>query len=362
MLQMIVVLQTKIAGYANSGCTDSAATNYDPSISVDDGMCNYTANNLRRVFGDSSSTCYIRGRQGWPQNLTAEHTSTIPQQTVWIVQGKPDAGDPLQPGRVAPGTDTDLSMRFDVTSQARLVLRYVKMVGAPGNGLDGGGISAHGATVEVWGSVFNPKDGHPLHGGAIYAKQSSVTIVWTMFTGTTAVCGGAIYFDHGKGSTLAVAESVFAGAVATGISAQEGSAGGGAIWASEAAITLSAVAFKNCQAKDRLGSSYRGDSLLCLGCTSILINDTTFVPFGKDFTVQYNTSWLATVGGCDEHRCSPGHSCTYSNYSLKCTACPKGTFSTDGLSCAPCAPGYGPDEAKQTCRACLPGYYVRCQS
>eukprot|EP01043_Picozoa_sp_COSAG02_P042011 COSAG02_NODE_3534_length_6598_cov_2.728112_2_plen_387_part_00 len=352
-----VLLRTAIAGKADStGCTDSAATNYDPSSHVDDGMCRYTATDLRRALGAPSSTgCYIRGSEGWPQNLTTQPSTVPVEQAVWIVQGKPRRGNPLQPGLVTPGAD--LLVRFDVKPQARLFLRYVQMVGSPGGGLDGGGVSAQGATVEIWGSVFN-EDGHPSRGGAIYAIESSVTIGRTMFTGTQAYCGGAIYFD-GKGSSLGVTESIFANTQSTSIATEEGSAGGGAIWASNGAVILSAVAFNDCHAANRLSSSYQGDSLLCLGCTSILINGTTFDPFDKDRTVQYNTSWLATVGGCDEHRCSAGHSCAYSNYSLNCTACPAGTFGTDGLSCAPCAPGYGPDEAKQACRLCPPGYYVR---
>jgi hypothetical protein len=68
-------------------------------------------------------------------------------------------------------------------------------------------------------------------------------------------------------------------------------------------------------------------ALFLTDCGQVLISDRSFTPFDQIKTVYFDTSWLSTVGGCGEHPCATGHSCTYAQYSRNCTACPASTFS-----------------------------------
>ena len=65
--------------------------------------------------------------------------------------------------------------------------------------------------------------------------------------------------------------------------------------------------------------------------SSTVLRDTTFSPFDPTITVWDNSSWAATSGGCDAHRCPMGFACSYQELSLSCTPCSAGTQSQDGL-------------------------------
>ena len=103
------------------------------------------------------------------------------------------------------------------------------------------------------------------------------------------------------------------------------------------------------------------------GSYCIYIYNTSFDPMvpGKLVASRHHNAPQRVVAsiqiqyevGCSAYPCEPGHSCSYSNYSLMCEACEGGTVSSDGLACTPCAPGFGPDESRATCVACSPGEY-----
>ena len=57
-------------------------------------------------------------------------------------------------------------------------------------------------------------------------------------------------------------------------------------------------------------------------------------------------------GGCATNPCTPGHACSYSQFSLKCTPCESGLYSDDGLSCKACPPGTQPNAGRSGCEAC----------
>ena len=81
------------------------------------------------------------------------------------------------------------------------------------------------------------------------------------------------------------------------------------------------------------------------------------------------------VPGCRAYPCAPGESCRDEMQSTYCARCPDGTFSSDGIDCTPCPPGFmpSPDQSicqpcpfglhspgwGDSCRPCLPGYQPR---
>jgi hypothetical protein len=87
-------------------------------------------------------------------------------------------------------------------------------------------------------------------------------------------------------------------------------------------------------------------------CQPVMIRGTRFQPFNKEQTAVIDGSWLATVGGCAEHPCEAGFSCSYQNYSLWCDRCPDKTVGQDGLICLPCEAGKGPSPDRTRCESC----------
>jgi predicted outer membrane repeat protein len=91
------------------------------------------------------------------------------------------------------------------------------------------------------------------------------------------------------------------------------------------------------------------DSLYLDRPTYIKIKDTTFT----NFATGSDTVYLAgRQAGCAATPCAVGESCSYTEYSITCTACPANTYSDDGLACGFCAAGTGPNAAQTACEAC----------
>eukprot|EP01043_Picozoa_sp_COSAG02_P035268 COSAG02_NODE_2514_length_8624_cov_12.683050_2_plen_680_part_00 len=87
---------------------------------------------------------------------------------------------------------------------------------------------------------------------------------------------------------------------------------------------------------------------------SVRISDTVLEPFLPGATTVFISGQL---GGCSEHPCQPGFSCGYDKYSLTCTRCAFPQVSPDGLSCAGCLAGSGPNEMRSGCEECHAGEY-----
>ena len=96
-----------------------------------------------------------------------------------------------------------------------------------------------------------------------------------------------------------------------------------------------------------------GDSIAINTPTSITIVDTDWEPYEGARTVFLG----GALGGCQEHPCELGHSCAYSNYSLACSRCQGSTVSVDGVSCAPCGAGSGPNANQTACDPCTGTQY-----
>ena len=357
-------------GVGSSGCTDPAATNFVPSASVDSGECSYSCTDLsnRLAVPAARLHCYVHASNTWPHNLTnapdADNTLQVQGEVAWAVQGRPHTDDPaLQPWHV----NVSLPYRLAASSGSQLLLRYVALdvdMVNPHGGAScctyGGAIAVQGETtkVSIWGVVLRKTKTTVKvnHGGGIWVNGGSLHVDRTRFDSIVANAqGGGIFVQNN--ALLVIADSMFWQNEARGTAPAD--SGGGAIFA-ETGVTLMLfqVNFTRCKAPDvdpASGSdvTYFGDAVLCKACTNILVNATNFVPFDRERTMQFDTSWLATVGGCSEHPCSPGSSCRYSNYSLFCDECPDGTFGNDGLMCQPCKPGHGPNADRRQCVPCV---------
>ena len=63
------------------------------------------------------------------------------------------------------------------------------------------------------------------------------------------------------------------------------------------------------------------------------------------------------IAGCDRLPCLPGYSCRYAEFSLACSACQRGLYSSDGINCNACTAGKGPNRNGTACIACPAGKY-----
>ena len=138
--------------------------------------------------------------------------------------------------------------------------------------------------------------------------------------------------------------------------------GGGGICAASCSLRLSHVAFQELQSatastlaivakNEELFPPQPGDPV-----QFTMLVDTTFDSFDASLTVFDNST--SVPGGCHLHQCDQGFSCSYDEYSLKCTPCPVGTRSADGLTCTQCQPGEEPNRdsaggrGRTACQTC----------
>jgi hypothetical protein len=105
----------------------------------------------------------------------------------------------------------------------------------------------------------------------------------------------------------------------------------------------------------------QGDSLRILsaqGSTvkSWKITDTSFTPYFSGEINTVSTSGVS-LGGCAVYPCTPGFSCSYHEYSLACTPCPRTEVSLKGLECQVCPAGTEPNQKQNGCSACPAGRF-----
>jgi hypothetical protein len=360
-LVCLLLLQGTAAPGSNEGCTDPAAQNFAPGAKTDDGSCSYVCRELRsHTHTPDTAECFIFARRGdsWPtlsQKSGPEGVVTIPADHAFIVQGMP--------------TLPQLPFRFNVSGGSALVLRYVFLKPPSPEHLFrcGGAIEAQpGATLNVTAGRFDGTS-HAYRGGAVCAGASEhmsdsrtiIAISDSTFMGTAAGGGngGAIYSYH---STVTVLNCTFLNTEAKPFE----TAKGGAIYGENSDINVFGSRFDHCNLGED-GQVGVANAIYCKNCTKIYIKSTSFNPFVENDrmaviddrpvrgrSVDYDTDWLATVGGCSENPCPHGSSCAYANYSLTCTQCPNGTASDDGLTCIPCAAGSQPNTLRATCIPC----------
>eukprot|EP01048_Picozoa_sp_COSAG05_P008680 COSAG05_NODE_673_length_7989_cov_2.973638_7_plen_897_part_00 len=363
------------------GCTDSAATNYQPMANVDRGQCAYNNTILRsKLEAPGDTTVYVYAG-AWPDLLVSQVsvqdgcqnpvTLLVPDNGKWIVQGRPLAGamkrEPAVP-RETDGTGVhvqELPYRLKVVAGGELFLRYAAFKSSWDSCFHKGGfLHADGGTARLTGVLFT-RSGNTVStavtGGGIYAEnRATVELTMAVFDHLKTSKGGGIFMDT---STLIVTDSKFIALTATAVPR-----GGSAIKALGSNIRLDGVDFILCQSGNSVVDfsennpdfvpSQPGDPML-----GLLIKSTQFDPYKIGGSVFVNSSWAKTVGGCAEHPCEPGFSCQYEKSSLQCTQCALGTFGSDGLKCSPCAAGTQPNSvqpevpAQSKCVACSGSEY-----
>jgi predicted outer membrane repeat protein len=399
-----------------SGCLDEWASNYDSEALVDSGECTYSCPNLweKVSHGASHGGCLIFQGGTWERRAPngSAIVGPIPDDSIaddqamfrevvgetWIVQGHHLAGAT----REAPvyvelaSNGAELYVAAPVSSdESRLTLRYVALqdhvehhghmyqtVVSKGDGahlaldhvaiqrniMTSGGITTGLGGGFTWESMactdnvavnpggcfqFATGDGSgntlrnsQLHrnslssagaargGGAIYMWSfTDLDVAFTEFVGNRATRGGAIYVS--ANAVLGLQQCFFAENTAQVV--------GGAIAAEMATIEIDSVLFVSNHAS-ALGAALHIDQP-----QEVMVLNTTFDPFVDGALVVFIGGRLA---GCDEHPCNPGHSCSYSKYSLACTVCPETQMSTDGLQCSRCAAGEQPNDNQTGCVPC----------
>eukprot|EP01043_Picozoa_sp_COSAG02_P043076 COSAG02_NODE_3721_length_6323_cov_3.825353_2_plen_1317_part_00 len=175
-------------------------------------------------------------------------------------------------------------------------------------------------------------------GGAIHMNAlSRATIVNSAFVGNEAYGGhgGAINIFSG-GAHATIENSAFVG--------NSASRDGQHVYADNSAyVTIVSTGF----VRAWLGDAQ--DHVYATNPTVFQVVNTTFVPFHPGApSVHVNV-----LAGCEQYPCPTGFACSYSNYSLFCSACPEPLVGRDGLRCEPCGPGQGPNEDRTTCIDCV---------
>eukprot|EP01045_Picozoa_sp_COSAG04_P003515 COSAG04_NODE_144_length_22941_cov_54.823614_1_plen_1624_part_10 len=334
VLTIAIILELAPGGQAQSGCTDSAASNYNTAARTDDDSCVYDCAALRTVLGLGAADCLVFNSsrpepEQWPAELRSRGAAAgcrgglqnvaLADDDAWVVQGRPSAG--VQPGQADDRLVTALPYRFLVDS-ARLTVRHVRMSGSCASLGEGGYIRANNSAIITVEKVFFGGAGGsaPAQGGAIFAVSSTVSVRLSRF-------------DR----------------LSNGVSA------------GSCSLSLSDVAFiatGNSQDEASLLRVYTADGAGAAGGPrqSTLLVDTTFSPW-TPAAVSDTSGWNPTAGDCAEHPCDPGFSCSFEHYSLRCTPCRAGTQSEHGLTCERCQPGEEPVQGQTNCQACTGDTY-----
>eukprot|EP01051_Picozoa_sp_SAG22_P008819 SAG22_NODE_695_length_7843_cov_2.924587_3_plen_1363_part_00 len=385
-----------------SGCMDKWAGNYAPDATVDDGSCVYECSQLwnKTSGGTSPGGCLIFQNGEWQRlapNGTVLGTGVFVDfpEGHWVVQGRALAGGTAESPQyerydtgsakiAASTTTTEVHWRcisitvegsisgnvIDLEPTERVTMENVVLTDtgdfdgvvfmmcpkAPnGNeisyltcennraGHNGGCLSLFVGTVGVSHSNF--LDNHnEEYGGAIglrcddVANPTNLTVEHSTFIRNQARAGGAIYLS--ENTIASVHGCTFEGNVAA--------TRGGAIAVLLGTTTIILTDFISNQAES-LGAALHIDQPL-----SVKILDTDFEPFVDGALVVFIGGRL---GGCEEHPCDLGHSCSYAQYSLRCTPCEAMQYSDDGLLCHNCEAGKGPMQNQSGCVECSGNTY-----
>eukprot|EP01047_Picozoa_sp_COSAG01_P040076 COSAG01_NODE_3349_length_6224_cov_19.144653_1_plen_1296_part_00 len=226
---------------------------------------------------------------------------------------------------------------------------------------NGGAIYAKKATVTISYTSFERNEAY-RRGGAIYATTAHVTISYALFERNVAHTssnsngnGGAI---QASGGTLTILYTSFGRNKAGGHNGRVSY--GGAIYATVGVIVrISYASFESNTASKGGDHIYGGASGASHHIAKLIkIVRTTFTPL-----LDWNKSPGKSVNlggapmGCEHFPCSTGQKCTYREYSLSCSSCPKGLVGRDGQSCTQCPSGEQPNSNRTQCVKCSGATY-----
>ena len=213
-----------------AGCTDSGASNFDPSAKTEDGSCTYgpcpaLSAKLRR----SGAACFVAATAGsgswapaWPGANTAVLGSlTLASKEQWIIQGAPgrwaaDDGRPRPPGSTLP-------FRIHADPDSYLTLRYANIAPTEGRSYQGGGVYVSGAIVRLEAVVLESSELSAHDGAGIFANHAAKVFIVGCTLRTKSVKGGGISAQ--SQAEVTISDSLFDGCTSF-------SHAGGAIYAS----------------------------------------------------------------------------------------------------------------------------------
>jgi hypothetical protein len=229
-------------------------------------------------------------------------------------------------------TDSNTAATFDGASF------FVNQAVAP-DAAGGAIFATDHAIVHVSRSIINSNSAFSqLAAGAIYASNSAdITLIDTTLSANQA-------------DAHATAGSVF---------------GSGAVYTDGSVAKLIQTTVVNNTAAGGTGITRANyaDGLYILFPLMIYVEDGTYEPLvwgGKTSenlpTVSINPRIInpgeIVQGSCQQHPCAPGNSCAYAKFSITCQPCPQNTYSSEGIRCEICEPGFGSSVDRTSCLPC----------
>ena len=283
---------------------------------------------------------------------------------------------------------TGRRMMFDAATGRRQLGHSGSVPELPGGQLPGGDCLP--GWTDMDGSCVPPEPAPDCTSGAIFAVQNSRVVLTSVeFTSNVATSltdgAGAVYVT--SGATVDGADCTFTSNVANarksagGVYTEDANVtlagtafttnrcdghptagtvtGGGALYAKQSAVSCShCVATDNTATPEGQGQTARptfSEAFFVYEATSVKFLNATFSPLldgAQTVTINPGNVNGRVAGGCEQHPCSPGESCSLQAFSLACEACPAETQSPDGLSCGYCAPGQGATADQTGCVDC----------
>ena len=175
-----------------------------------------------------------------------------------------------------------------------------------------------------------------MSGGAT-ARGSQA--VFKKNTAASQLAGGAIFGS--SGADIILTDSALTANTASPHPEDGGLYGAGAAYTQQAHLRLidTAVQDNTATGGDTITASNFADSLYIQTPLTIKVKDSSFAPLlwgGKTVTINPRIAnpGEVTQGGCKQHPCAVGSSCSYANYSLSCQDCPDQTVGQDGIACS----------------------------
>ena len=179
-------------------------------------------------------------------------------------------------------------------------------------------------------------------GGALHVSGgATVRGSQTVFESNSAasqLAGGAIFAS--SGADIILTDSTLTANTASPHPEDGGLYGAGAVYTQQAHLQLIGTAVQDNTAAggDAVTASNFADGLYIQSPLTIKVKDSSFAPLlwgGKSVSINPQVlEGQIMQGGCQQHPCAIGSSCSYANYSLSCQDCPGQTVGQDGISCS----------------------------
>jgi hypothetical protein len=374
------------------GCKDLYADNYDASATHEGGGCKYTARCKSPSWscpvkvpsacqqGRCSATYY---RSMPPTHVSQQNAKVLWQYASFTKHSTGHSISISANGALVVvlhatfnGNNHFGSLMYMPGKKSAAVVSYSTFVKNKGNshddGLTGNAIGSYGTdnTINVSHTAFI--ENVAIHGGAVYllgGVNGLFTSTFNLFKnneargpdayaaefqmhyGPQGDCGGGCAIVSHGGGTLIFSFTLFESSTrCTGqqvnLKQRETRIKSGALVIKEPLdASFEYVLFVNTPS-DTIRAPLVMFQLRSPG--KVKIKNTRFEPLFDHRSVVGFT----VLAGCEQFPCKRAQRCSYTNYSLSCTSCPKGTVGMDGIRCTVCAAGTGPTLDQTSCAMC----------